>query len=156
MTENEKLRELLKEARESFASGESCAEARSTGCDGSAERYAHEARQLHARIDAALAEPTGPERSPLCPGEGTWSVFAEKVVAERDEARARCEKLRELADMAAAEQGLAQRRMMEAQKERDEARAEVERLRNQLEIVRAINDTQRVLLEEKNACPTNP
>jgi hypothetical protein len=88
MTENEKLRELLKEARESFASGESCAEARSTGCDGSAERYAHEARQLHARIDAALAEPTGPERSPLCPGEGTWSVFAEKVVKERDEARA--------------------------------------------------------------------
>ncbi len=88
MTENQKLRELLKEARESFASGESCAEARSTGCDGSAERYAHEARQLHARIDAALAEPTGPERSPLCPGEGTWSVFAEKVVKERDEARA--------------------------------------------------------------------
>jgi hypothetical protein len=42
---------------------------------------------------------------------------------ERDEARARCEKLRELADMAAAEQGLAQRRMMEAQRERDEARA---------------------------------
>jgi hypothetical protein len=56
MTENQKLRALLKEARESFASGESCAEARATGCDGSAERYAHEARHLHARIDAALAE----------------------------------------------------------------------------------------------------
>lgn len=28
------------------------------------------------------------ERSPLAVGEGTWSVFAQKVVAERDEARA--------------------------------------------------------------------
>ena len=27
------------------------------------------------------------ERSPLAPGEGTWSVFAQKVVRERDEAR---------------------------------------------------------------------
>lgn len=41
---------------------------------------------------------------------------------------ARCETLRELADTAAAEQGLAQRRMMEAQAQRDEARAEVARL----------------------------
>ena len=48
------------------------------------------------RIDAALAEP----------------------VVEC----ARCETLRGLADTAAAEQGLAQRRMMEAQRERDEAR----------------------------------
>lgn len=34
----------------------------------------------------------------------------------------RCEKLRELADAAAAEQGLAQRRMMEAQLQRDALR----------------------------------
>lgn len=27
------------------------------------------------------------ERSPLAPGEGTWSVFAQRVVAERDAAR---------------------------------------------------------------------
>jgi hypothetical protein len=27
------------------------------------------------------------ERSPLAPSEGTWAVFAEKVVKERDEAR---------------------------------------------------------------------
>jgi hypothetical protein len=52
------------------------------------DTYADSASELTARIDAALAEPTGPERSPLYPGEGTWSVFAEKVVAERDEARA--------------------------------------------------------------------
>ena len=48
------------------------------------------------------------------------------VTRERDEALARCETLRELADAAAYEQGLAQRRMMDAQRERDEARAEVE------------------------------
>lgn len=34
------------------------------------------------------------ERSPLAPGEGTWSVFAEKVVAERDAAREEVERLR--------------------------------------------------------------
>ena len=71
------------------------------------------------------------------PGEGTWSVFAMKVVEERDEALARCGTLRELADQAAAEQGLAQRRMMEAQKERDEARAEVERLHARIEHIAA-------------------
>jgi hypothetical protein len=57
---------------------------------------------LARRIDAALAEP----------------------VVEC----ARCETLRDLADKAAWAQGLAQRRMTEAQKQRDEARAEVERL----------------------------
>lgn len=117
------------------------------------------------------------------PGEGTWSVFAVKVVAERDEARAetarlrrllnmaedeliaaddhgrreakradtveaevealkaerdetlaRCETLRELADAAAYEQGLAQRRMMDAQRERDEARdREAEWAQNSIE-----------------------
>lgn len=115
------------------------------------------------------------------PGEGTWSVFAVKVVAERDEARAeiarlrrllnmaedeliaaddhgrreakradnveaevealkaerdkalaRCETLRELADAAAYEQGVAQRRMMDAQRERDEARAELAALRKRV------------------------
>lgn len=30
-----------------------------------------------------------PDRSPLAPGEGTWSVFAEKAVAERDAALAK-------------------------------------------------------------------
>jgi hypothetical protein len=54
-----------------------------------------------------------------------WFDRFKAAQQERDEARARCEKLRELADMAAAEQGLAQRRMLEAQQERDEARAMV-------------------------------
>jgi hypothetical protein len=47
------------------------------------------------------------------------------VLAEPVEGCARCETLRELADTAAAEQGLAQRRMMEAQKQR-EALARIE------------------------------
>jgi hypothetical protein len=82
MTENQRLRELLKEARaHMFCSCATCNDRR-------------------ARIDAALAEP----------------------VADCS----RCETLRELADTAAAEQGLAQRRMMEAQKGRDEANRQIE------------------------------
>ena len=38
------------------------------------------------------------ERSPLAPGEGTWSVFAEKVVAERDAAREEAARLTECND----------------------------------------------------------
>jgi hypothetical protein len=34
------------------------------------------------------------ERSPLAVGEGTWSVFAQKVVKERDGARAEADRLR--------------------------------------------------------------
>jgi hypothetical protein len=48
---------------------------------------------------------------------------------ETNQALARCEKLRELADVAAGEQGLAQRRMMEAQRARDKARAALDQLR---------------------------
>jgi hypothetical protein len=36
------------------------------------------------------------ERSPLAPGEGTWSVFAQKVVRERDDAREEVARLRAL------------------------------------------------------------
>jgi len=35
---------------------------------------------------ATKRQPSGPNRSPLAPGEGTWSVFACKVVEERDQA----------------------------------------------------------------------
>jgi hypothetical protein len=72
MTENENLRTLLADAWAVL----------SANCDNG------QCCGIRGRIDAALAAPTGPERSPLCPGEGTWSVFAEKVVKERDEARA--------------------------------------------------------------------
>jgi hypothetical protein len=65
---------------------------------------------------------------------------------ERDEARARCEKLRELADIAAAEQGLAQRRMLEAQQERDEARAVAGLLRDMSESdIRMLRATEAAL-----------
>jgi hypothetical protein len=36
----------------------------------------------------------GAERTPATPGEGTWAVFAEKVVAERDAALAELAALR--------------------------------------------------------------
>ena len=39
------------------------------------------------------------ERSPLAVGDGSWSVFAEKVMRERDEARAEVERLRAKAMM---------------------------------------------------------
>jgi hypothetical protein len=92
MTEVDKLKGLLEEAREFVRPlSQPCIAPTCIACD------------LTTRIDAALAEP----------------------VADCS----RCETLRELADTAAAEQGLAQRRMMEAQRERDEARAEVEFLR---------------------------
>jgi hypothetical protein len=48
------------------------------------------------------------ERSPLAPGEGTWSVFAQKVVRERDDAR---------------------EKIVSLEAELDEANAEIERLR---------------------------
>lgn len=86
MSESEKLRALLAEARREIATW-----------------HLGPRDPLVQRIDAALAEPV--------------------------EGCGRCETLRGLADTAAAEQGLAQRRMMEAQKQRDEARAEVARLR---------------------------
>jgi len=73
------------------------------------ENYRRERDEAQARvIDAAL-------------------IHAD-LVRERDEARARCERLRELADAAASEQGLAQRRMMDAQRERDEALSRMEDL----------------------------
>lgn len=86
MTQNEKLRQLLEEV---VRVGENLIDTL---------RETEEVRALitaHAKIEAALAEPVGtaPERSPLAPGEGTWSVFAMKVVQERDEARAEIERL---------------------------------------------------------------
>ena len=79
-----------------------------------------EVAAIRKAIDAALAEP----------------------VAEC----ARCETLRELADTAAAEQGLAQRRMMEAQKQRDEAVAafhEATRLRSGIQQARIKAENER-------------
>lgn len=49
------------------------------------------------------AHRTEPERSPLAPGEGTWSVFAEKMMAERDAARAELEVAKAFHDVAVKE-----------------------------------------------------
>lgn len=47
-----------------------------------------QADSIQAQAEAARGNgQLSKERSPLAPGEGTWSVFAEKVVRERDEAR---------------------------------------------------------------------
>ena len=116
MTEVEKMRALLAEAR---AITQDSLDSNTTGLEDvnevcvcdSCERY----RSIIQRIDAALAEPVGE-----C---------------------ARCETLRELADTAAAEQGLAQRRMMEAQKQRDEARADASLAETRLaEIVELVGE----------------
>lgn len=95
MSENEKLRALLAEARQELAVLASYVDDPETkwptvGLKMTAKAH----KRVVTRIDASLAEPVGE-----C---------------------ARCETLRELADTAAAEQGLAQRRMMEAQKQRDD------------------------------------
>lgn len=50
------------------------------------------------QIDEGTADRETLERSPLAPGEGTWSVFAEKVVRERDDAREEVQRLRRLVD----------------------------------------------------------
>lgn len=63
-----------------------------------AERLQTALANAHARADAAeRALPPAAERGPW-PGEGTWSVFAEKVVEERDEARRRLAALAEVAE----------------------------------------------------------
>lgn len=85
------------------------------------------------------------------PGEGTWSVFAVKVVAERDEARAEAARLRRLLNMAedeliaADDHGRREANRadtieaeVEALKaERDEARAEATRRLDELNMARA-------------------
>jgi len=60
-------------------------------------RERDEARAEVERLRAMLP-PTAHTGVRNGPGEGSWSVFAEKVVAERDEARAEVKRLRELLD----------------------------------------------------------
>jgi len=131
MTENEKLRALLAEARD-FAD-----DFRRTAAW---ERDRARAEVMCDRIDAALAEPQGPERSPLAVGEGTWSVFAEKVVRERDDARAEVERLKQSLAMSEQVSGVlcddcgwamkfpGEPCRCEVVKQLDEARVEVARL----------------------------
>lgn len=68
---------------------------------GATMRELDEARAEAQRLRAMLppAAHTGVRNGP---GEGSWAVFAEKVVAERDEARAQLAALREAASRARA------------------------------------------------------
>lgn len=72
------------------------------------------------------------ERSPLAPGEGTWSVFAQKVVEERDAAREEAARLRAEVDV------LRRAALGEA--------AENDRLRRQVDSLVEAADAARLLL----------
>lgn len=94
-----------------------------------------ELKWLRAEIEwlRALLPPTAHSGVRNGPGEGSWSVFATKVVEERDAARAEVEKQRaEIEQLRAGIQSLAEslRASLDAAiRQRDEARAEIERLR---------------------------
>jgi len=72
------------------------------------------------------------ERSPLAPGEGTWSVFAQKVVRERDDAREEVQRLRQLVDGYVADSNRLARERDAYRAERDDAREQVALLRKAL------------------------
>lgn len=89
----------------------------------------HNARDLFAALREAWRERDEARAAVDHAYREGGALYAAKIAQheaeqERDEAVARCEKLRELADVAAGEQGLAQHRMLEAQRARDEARTE--------------------------------
>lgn len=72
------------------------------------------------------------ERSPLAPGEGTWSVFAQKVVRERDDARAEIERCHDSLRNADATIHAAYRERDAYRSERDRAWEHVALLRKAL------------------------
>lgn len=83
------------------------------------------------------------ERSPLAPGEGTWSVFAQKVVEERDA-------LKEVVQTLKARLVDAEQKLLDAECERDASRgmekaAEIraERLYKERERLTECNDAMR-------------
>lgn len=84
------------------------------------ESLRHEVERLRAMLP-----PTAHTGVRNGPGEGSWAVFAEKVVAERDAARAQIDEAqRAVARMV--------RHAEQAERERDEARAQLAALREVL------------------------
>jgi hypothetical protein len=117
MTQNEKLRALLADARaitqDSLDSNTTGFEAENEACKCNAcERY----RSIIARIDAALEEPVGDWQPHEDPSRTAYVVQVER---ERDEAVAAFHEATRLRS------GIQQARI-KAENERDEARAEVE------------------------------
>jgi len=119
------------------------------------ERLTHERDEARAEVERlkAMLPPTAHTGVRNGPGEGSWSVFAGKVVEERDEAQAEVQRLIAERDEAQSESVRlkterdeqkrqnyqvvyecdalvysARRRAEKATAERDEARAEVQRL----------------------------
>ena len=134
MTENEKLRALLAEAR--------------VLCDYNVDAQGR--RELRARIDAALAEPVVDPVQAWKDANGYDDLLAaySSTITERDETRAEVERLRALFDLTrhqvadalgvdrghgwtalSIEARQIQQARIKAEAERDKARAEVERLR---------------------------
>lgn len=99
--------------------------------DASRLRAEVQKSRIRAEDELAAVEKLLPRKmyaGDLTTSQNFKSYIAE-LVEERNRADARCDTLRELADRAAAEQGLAQRRMLEAQAQRDTARREARALR---------------------------
>ena len=122
MTENEKLRALLAEARaitqDSLDSNTTGFEAENEVCKCNAcERY----RSIIARIDAALAEPVGDALA--------WQTAITKALLESQERlAAEVKAARAYAEERNDEANKLQRYLNMAAAERDEARAEIERM----------------------------
>lgn len=122
MTENEKLRRLLAEARERlYGLGYRAFAASDTANVSGYQRIQDEVDSLHGRIDAALAElPQG------CPECAMWKEYAENIGLDAVRAAAETYKV------VVGERDVAEAALAKCQKERDEARTEVERLRKQV------------------------
>jgi regulator of replication initiation timing len=84
--------------------------------------------------------PPESERGPGFVGQGSWSVFAEKVVEERDELRIEVQNLRAWVDIAD-----------KAVRERDELRDELSSLCEEIRILKEENDELREELEQLGA-----
>jgi len=95
--------------------------------------------------------PPETERGPGFVGQGSWSVFAEKVVAERDELRIEVQNLRawvEVAERAVGERDAAQERVKQHLEEKIELRDELSSLCEEIRILKEENDELREELEQ--------
>ena len=103
------------------------------------------------QFDEGTAKRETLERSPLAPGEGTWSVFAQKVVRERDDAREEVQRLRQLVDGYVADGNRLARERDAYRAERDDAREQVALLRKALKSYYHECQCQRSEMNDVNA-----
>lgn len=145
MTENEKLRELLKQVLWEAGSVDGLSHSLQSNINDALNEapVSPVPNGLETALALARAEveqlrallPPDVERSPRFVGQGSWSVFAEKVAAERDAARAEVQFLRGVGcnELDGTDvRGPCGACIKCARRERDEARVEVERLYQRL------------------------